>query len=434
MSLISGPYTHVLNNKGTMVAYANTAQPNPNPGCYITFNANAGGGDCFVEQPIIWRNGVVNDLGVLPGGTNGQTGSISNNGLIAGLSEDGRIDPRLGLPEGHAVLWAHGGIIDLGALPGGYESLATATNDRGQVVGFSGNNTIEDPSLSLAGLPTQTRAFLWQNGRMRDLGTLGGTDSLAFFVNDQGQVSGFSFTNSDATLNPFIWQNGKMSDIGSLGGTFGIPNWLNSLGHVVGTSNLAGDATHHGFLWVHGKLQDLGTLGGDNSEATWISDSGFIAGRADVPGSQSHHAFRWKNGQMPDLGTVQPWPCSTALNVNTEGQVVGETGVCGVGGGPAFISSHGQPIVDVNLLIVPASDLQVISAFDINESGEIAGIGVLPNGDARAVLLIPCDQGHPGVQGCEYSQIDASSALQGKTLSSAARRAQLTHNSWRDQR
>lgn len=410
MSLISGPGTHVLNNKGTIVAYADTAQANPNPGCFISFNANAGGGDCFVEQPIIWRNGIVNDLGVLPRGTNGQTVSISNNGLIVGYSEDGRIDPRLGLPEGHAVLWAHGGIIDLGALPGGYESLATGNNDRGQVVGFSGNNTIEDPSLSLVGLPTETRAFLWQNGQMRDLGTLGGTDALAFFVNEQGQVAGFSYTNSDATLNPFFWQNGKMTDIGSLGGTFGISNWLNSQGQVVGYSNLAGDATHHGFLWSHGKLQDLGTLGGDNSEANWISDSGFITGRADVPGSQSHHAFRWKNGEMTDLGNLQSWPCSTALNVNTEGEVVGETGICGVGGGPAFISSHGQPIVDLNSLIAPASDLQVVSAFDINERGEIAGIGVLPNGEPRAVLLIPCDQEHSGVEGCDFSTANPRSA------------------------
>ena len=95
---------------------------------------------------------------------------------------------------------------------------------------------------------------------------------------------------------------------------------------------------------------------------------------------------------MTDLGTVSPWPCSTALSVNSIGQVVGETGICGVGGGPAFLSENGGPIVDVNALIIPASDIEVVSEFDINERGEIAGIGVVPSGDEHAVLLIPVDK------------------------------------------
>jgi len=410
-SNLSGPLQKILNNQGILAAYSNTAAANPNPGCFIPFNANGGGGDCFVERPVVWRNGTVTDLGVLPGGTNGQTDDLANNGLISGWSENGLLDPLTGLPEGHAVLWTRTGkIIDLGTVPGGNESLATANNSRGQVVGFSSNDILEDPSVSLAGLPTQTRAFLWQNGAIKDLGTLGGTDSLPMNINDRGQVTGFSFTNSDATLDPFLWQNGKLTDLGSLGGTFGIPNWLNRRGQVVGTSNLAGDAANHGFLWDQGTLTDLGTLGGDNSEADWISDSGFVVGRADVPGSQSHHGFRWKNGVMTDLGTVQPWPCSTALSANTVGQVVGETGICGVGGGPAFLSDHGEPIVDVNALISPAPDLEVISAADINDRGEISGVGLLSSGDIHAVLLIPCDENHSGVEGCDYSMVDARTA------------------------
>ena len=113
---------------------------------------------------------------------------------------------------------------------------------------------------------------------------------------------------------------------------------------------------------------------------------------------------------MADLGTLQPWPCSTALSVNSIGQVVGETGICGVGGGPAFLSENGGPIVDVNALIVPASDIEVVSEFDINERGEIAGIGVVPSGDEHAVLLIPCDDAHPSVAGCDYGPVNATTA------------------------
>jgi len=88
--------------------------------------------------------------------------------------------------------------------------------------------------------------------------------------------------------------------------------------------------------------------------------------------------------------------------------VVGETAVCGVNvSGPAFFSEDGEPIIDVNTLIVPASDLNVVDAFNINERGEIAAHGNLSNGDSHAVLLIPCDENHPDVEGCDYEPVEA---------------------------
>jgi probable HAF family extracellular repeat protein len=389
-SSLSGPGLQTLNNRGTFAIFANTSTSNPNVGCFIPFNAP----DCFVEHPAVLQNGTLTALDVLPGGTNSQTDAISASGLIVGWSENGLIDPLTGLPEGDAVLWERGKVINLGTVPGGTESLATEVNSRGEVVGFS-NNDVPDP-FSMTGFPTQTRAFLWQKGMIQDLGTLGGPDALAEVVNERGQIAGPAYTNSTPnpstgipTQDPFLWQNGTMTDLGTLGGTIGFPNWLNSRGQVVGTSNLAGDTTHHGFLWDRGTLTDLGTLGGDDSEANWISDSGFVVGRADVPGSQSHHAFLWKNGVMTDLGVVDSFPCSTAFSVNSNGQVVGETGICGQGGGPSFFSEHGGPMVDVNTLVLPGSDIEVVDAFQINDRGEIAGGGLLPNGDIHAVLLVP---------------------------------------------
>jgi hypothetical protein len=46
-------------------------------------------------------------------------------------------------------------------------------------------------------------------------------------------------------------------------------------------------------------------------------------------------------------------------------------------------------MVDINTLVLPGSDIEIVDAYDINDRGEIAGVGVLPNGDQRGVLLIP---------------------------------------------
>jgi|SRR6516165_8256753 hypothetical protein len=61
----------------------------------------------------------------------------------------------------------------------------------------------------------------------------------------------------------------------------------------------------------------------------------------------------------------------------------------GTFGGPGFYSEHGQPIVDLNALLLPGTDIQVVGAAYINDRGEIAGTGMLPNGDVHAIVLIP---------------------------------------------
>jgi probable HAF family extracellular repeat protein len=187
-----------------------------------------------------------------------------------------------------------------------------------------------------------------------------------------------------------------MHDLGTLGGTLAIVGSfantgggaINSRGQVVGTSNLAGDLTHHPFLWNQGSLTDLGTLGGDNGEAYYINDAGVVVGRADVPGSQSHHAFRWERGVMTDLGVLPGQPCSTAIDVNSKGQIIIDTGICGVGGGPPALWENGT-LYDLTTLILPNSGVAVVGENFINDSGEIAATGILPNGDQHAHCARP---------------------------------------------
>jgi probable HAF family extracellular repeat protein len=409
---LSGPFTQILNNQGTVAAYANTATPNPNANCAIPFNANSGQGDCYVERPVFWHDGTFTELDVLPGGTNGQTSSISANGLIAGWSENGLLDST-GLPVGRPVLWTKDGrIIDLGTVPGGTEGLSTFVNSRGEVVGFSDNDVAD--AFSMLGFATQTRAFFWQSGMVRDLGTLGGPDALASNINERGQIAGMSYTNSTPNLttglptqDPFLWENGKMMDLGTLGGTQGTTYWLNNRGDVVGSSNLGGDMAADAFLWTKaGGMQDLGNLGGTSAASVWVNDARQVVGTSLIPNDLAWHAFLWRNGVITDLGTLGSDPSSEAQSINEQGQVVGVS-FDGPNDLHGFLWEKSGPIADLNKLVPPGSSVTIINAFQINDRGEIAGKGVLSTGEGRAVLLIPCDENHPKLEGCDYEPAEA---------------------------
>lgn len=420
----------ILKSNGTAVGWAETPTPDPFPA--FCFDA-----DCYVAHAFEWQNGQLTDLGALADCCSSIPLWISGNGKIAGYSQNGETDPLLtGFPQNRAVLWQNGAISDLGTLDGGYQSFATAVNNAGQVTGYA-LNTISDP-YCLAGpgfCNTQTRAYRWQSGVMTDLGTLGGPDAIGSFLNERGQVTGYSYIDStpnsvaDAcganvpTADPFIWEKGKgMTDLGTLGGTCGIPAAFNNRGQVVGLSDLAGDSTFHPFLWDksgHPQLKDLGTLGGNNGQTLWINDAGDVVGKADLPGSQTHDAFLWMNNVMTDLGTLPGDSCSNAYQVNSHHQVVGtseDQTLCAIPiGEHAFLWENNGPMVDLNTLIPQGSSLELTFAYAINDSGEIVGTG-LPSGCTpqnidfcgHAYVLIPCDGNHPGVQGCDYSMVDAN--------------------------
>jgi probable HAF family extracellular repeat protein len=379
-----------LNNAGTVVGGADTSNSNPN---YPNVNPVLGPAllfgyaDPFVFQAFKWNEGALINLGTLPGGYNSFPSSISANGLVAGTSENGVIDPVGGFPEVHAVLWKDGQIMDLGTLDGKTESVALAVNNRGQVVGGA-----SDASFN-------ARAFLWTEDQgLQDLGTLGASGALATQINDPGQITGVSGLCDTCNQDAFFWEKGNMQRIPDFGGPISGPAALNNRGQVVGQSDLPGGAKSHAFLWEKGVLTDLGTLpGGTGSGARWINEAGDTVGVSQ--NGQIYHAVLWKRRKVVDLGAVDQ--CSIAESINSEGQIIGESDNCDGVPLHAFLWENGGPIVDLNTLIPPGSGLTLTLAVSINDRGEIAGQATTSNGDNHAFLLVPCDEKHGDGEGCE---------------------------------
>jgi len=395
-----GESTRSLSSDGIVGGLADTATLDPNPiqNPYVVFN------DGYLHHGFRWENGIKTDLGALPGFNSSSVFWIDDEGTAVGGSGNGSIDPVTGWTAEHAVLWKDGHILDLGTL-GGRESQADSINSSGQVVGFAANGVPDSlPSpLGLPGYGTQQRAFIWRDGVMKDLGTLGGPDAVALLLNDGGQVAGISYVNSTInattglpTTDSFIWENGLMIDLGSLGGNATYFNWLSQRGEIVGQSNLAGDRTNRPFLWSRGVLKDLGTLGGDFGNALWVNEAGVVVGWATNQNNQALFAFLWKDGVMTSLGTLGTDPCSIAWANNERGDIIGSSSAeCNFAGNMsnehAFLWRDGK-MIDLNDFVSPSSNLTLVEPHYINERGEITGNGVLPNGDLHGFLLIPCDE------------------------------------------
>jgi hypothetical protein len=101
-----------VNNRGEVIAFADTDVPDPNaPNCLQP--------DCLISYAVKGHTGERTNLGALPGVNDSIPTWITANGLIAGISENGEIDPLTGLPEVRAVFWdKNGAIKNLGTLGG----------------------------------------------------------------------------------------------------------------------------------------------------------------------------------------------------------------------------------------------------------------------------------------------------------------------------
>lgn len=153
---------------------------------------------------------VMHALGTLPGDTDSIAAGINNRGQIVGQSYKTVQSGTSSYSPGHAFLYEHGHMHDIGSLPNTNVSSAAAINDRGHIVGSANYATLTDTGPS--------HAFLY-DGTMHDLGTLGGPQSFASAINKSGVIVGSSEIAGDPS-NPqsdaFVYRDGKMRDLNGL--------------------------------------------------------------------------------------------------------------------------------------------------------------------------------------------------------------------------
>jgi len=281
---------NAVNNAGTVVGYVYTSQGhinayassngtptslhqgNPNTGNSKAYGINESGavvGESSVgnaTQATVFANGSVRTLGTL-GGRNSYGYGINAAGQVVGVS-----DTAADGPHGF-VTGPNGVLIDIGPVNGGGGSAASAINDLGQVTGYAEISPLGD-----------YRAYIYANGTMQFLDTLGGSFAQGYAINNKGMVAGYSGTAGDAESHAFLYANGSLLDIGNLGGYDSYATGINEAGDVVGASNLnsTGAGGYHAFLYSGGKLQDLNdlidpSLGYTLTYAGDINDKGQIA-------------------------------------------------------------------------------------------------------------------------------------------------------------
>jgi probable HAF family extracellular repeat protein len=171
---------------------------------------------------------------------------------------------------------------------------------------------------------------------VKDLGSLSTSvqQSAAYGINNSGTVVGW--TSIRANRHAFLFEDGKMKDLGTLasdGSSDSMAFGINNRGQVVGASGLGVGRSFHAFLYDSDQMTDLGTLSSDpanhNSQANAVNDRGQVVGYSETDGMQTH-AFIYENGTMNDLGTLPGHVNSGAVAINNRGkslaiQVMGAT-------------------------------------------------------------------------------------------------------------
>lgn len=222
--------------------------------------------------------------------------------------------------------------------------------------------------IALASIPAKAA----QTITMTDLGSLPGTESYAYAINDNGQIVGYVGMANGAT-HAVLWDHDGIHDLGTLGGMSSIASAINNAGQIVGSS-LTTTGISHAFLWEKGKMRDLDTRPDLSSEASGINDRGQIVGSLTIPDGNGHAAL-WDNGKMIDIGAPAPDGASSAQDINNAGLIIGNAYFPNLDRNLAVSWQQGV----LTPFVLPAGYDESM-AFSVNDRGQVAGVaGTLPS-------------------------------------------------------
>lgn len=295
------------------------------------------------QHSVLWSKGQMTDLGTL-GGSNSIAFGMNNTESVVGEAETSTSDPKgedfcgFGTYLICRPFYRRNSVMKPLRTLGGNNGVANWVNRWGTAVGQA-ENTTTDPACP----PPQKLQFkpvAWENGKALELPVRNDDpEGIAFAINDYGQIVGASgtctafnpiFLNNLQPVHALLWEKGKVVDLGSLGGSYGnLATFINNQGQVVGFSDLAGDTTSDAFLWNKANgMQDLGTYPGDiGSAAISINDQGVIVGLSVIDTKGDSRAVVWNNNVLTDLNTLvqanPPLYLITACSINDRGEITG---------------------------------------------------------------------------------------------------------------
>ena len=336
---------------------------------------------------------------------------LNNQGWTENM--DGVVNPPITststtVASGRAVINVRGFNIDLGTL-GGKNSWTNygGINDRGDAVGMA-ETAVPDPNgedMCAFGTKKTCRPFLWRDGHMTALPTLGGNNGQACAINNREQIVGISETTvpdpgcpSKKTISPVLWEKGEAHALPTLAGDQdGFVQGLNDQGQAVGSSGNCSNISMHAVLWEHGTASQFPDLGKPGGAAYAINEHGAAVGYVSSADGTTIVASVWPNGANGGVTTIPILPgdgAAFATGVNNRGQVVGST-FNSQGWSHGFIWQDGV-LTDLNTLIPDDSNLFIIAASNINERGQISGMATVLTGPGagkiHAILLTPANE------------------------------------------
>ncbi|HPF99471.1 MAG TPA: DUF3466 family protein [Kiritimatiellia bacterium] len=390
-------------------------------------------------SPAHGQIGHVIDLGTL-GGSASQANALNDAGQVVGWAHDTNDVAR-------AFLWDNGVMQDLGTLPGGVIAEARDINESGRVVGWS------DTTNNAGG----TRGFTWDGAVMTELGTLGGQSSRAYGMNEGGETVGWAMTNNATDPMACLYTAGATTELGRLYPKYSSEAWdVNSKTQVVGESFVfAPDEDWHAFFWQDtngnhvsdaGEMIGLGVLGtnGRFSRAYAINDQGIVVGGADVSFNAPEwvrHAFMivpengiymrdtngfWANELLIDLGTLGgKW--AEATDINERNMIVGYSTTAD-GATNAFLWQGGT-MANLNSMIPTNSGWVLTHAWGINENGDVAGVGIITGATHAFLLRFPLSILSLTTERAEW---DVTNVIEGATFTQRASRVEGHIIRWSD--